>query len=142
MVLKARTIDVLNENYDVIVERQHGNEYTITGERDHVVKVLVKELKMSEADAREELFDDMPEDYEQCGYCGFDHEYEYADAKRWHSENDELSESIAHTSFDKFMDRILKNETTRPKIIVENDSKQRLLARTYQDRPLNKTRWS
>ncbi len=27
-------------------------------------------------------------DYEPCGYCGFDHSYEYEDASRWHREYD------------------------------------------------------
>lgn len=31
--------------------------------------------------------DGMPEDYETCGYCGFDHEYEHAEAVAWHTEN-------------------------------------------------------
>jgi hypothetical protein len=30
---------------------------------------------------------DKPSDYEPCGYCGFDHEYEYAEAHKWHSEH-------------------------------------------------------
>lgn len=27
------------------------------------------------------------EDYEACGYCGFDHEYEYESAHKWHTNN-------------------------------------------------------
>jgi hypothetical protein len=27
----------------------------------------------------------LPEDYETCGDCGFDHDYEYFQANAWHS---------------------------------------------------------
>lgn len=30
----------------------------------------------------------LPADYEECGYCGFDHEYEPQAAAEWHKEND------------------------------------------------------
>ena len=30
----------------------------------------------------------LPIDFEECGYCGFDHEYEYESAYKWHEEND------------------------------------------------------
>lgn len=30
----------------------------------------------------------MPEDYETCGECGFDHDYEYVEAYRWHEEEE------------------------------------------------------
>ena len=30
----------------------------------------------------------VPSDYEPCGYCGFDHSYEYAQALAWHKKND------------------------------------------------------
>lgn len=29
----------------------------------------------------------LPDDYESCGYCGFDHSYEYAAAEAWHKAN-------------------------------------------------------
>jgi hypothetical protein len=32
---------------------------------------------------------DMPEDYEACGHCGFDHEYEYREAKQYHLKHPE-----------------------------------------------------
>jgi hypothetical protein len=28
-----------------------------------------------------------PADYEACGYCGFDHDYEPAQAHKWHTDN-------------------------------------------------------
>lgn len=28
-----------------------------------------------------------PQDYEQCGYCGFDHAYEAIEARAWHRAN-------------------------------------------------------
>lgn len=28
-----------------------------------------------------------PSDYEECGYCGFDHEYEALEADQWHAEH-------------------------------------------------------
>lgn len=38
----------------------------------------------------------LPSDYEQCGECGFDHEYEYSYAYNWHVqhtiENKEIAE--------------------------------------------------
>jgi hypothetical protein len=34
----------------------------------------------------------MPSDYETCGYCGYDHDYEYALAKEWHENNDPENE--------------------------------------------------
>ncbi len=30
--------------------------------------------------------DKLPSDYESCGECGFDHEYEPTEANRWHAE--------------------------------------------------------
>lgn len=30
---------------------------------------------------------ELPEDYEVCGYCGFDHSYEYESAHKWHINN-------------------------------------------------------
>jgi len=30
---------------------------------------------------------ELPDDYEACAECGFDHAYEYEEAYRWHSEN-------------------------------------------------------
>lgn len=30
----------------------------------------------------------IPSDYEECGYCGFDHSYNYVEAKKWHEKND------------------------------------------------------
>lgn len=32
------------------------------------------------------LVDYVPSDYEACGECGYDHEYEYTEAHRWHSD--------------------------------------------------------
>lgn len=32
-------------------------------------------------------WEDRPADYEACGYCGFDHSYEYEAAYRWHTDN-------------------------------------------------------
>lgn len=29
----------------------------------------------------------LPDDYEECGDCGFDHSYEYPHAHKWHIEN-------------------------------------------------------
>lgn len=33
-----------------------------------------------------------PSDYEPCGECGYDHGYEYEEAHKWHSANDERRE--------------------------------------------------
>jgi hypothetical protein len=33
-------------------------------------------------------FEELPEDYEKCDCCGFDHEYEWSKAQSWHSAND------------------------------------------------------
>jgi len=33
-------------------------------------------------------FNNYPEDYEPCGECGYDHEYEYEEAYKWHVEHD------------------------------------------------------
>jgi len=30
---------------------------------------------------------ELPSDYEACSECGFDHEYEYEEAAKWHKEN-------------------------------------------------------
>lgn len=30
---------------------------------------------------------ELPEDYEPCGYCGFDHEYEPNESHSWHAEH-------------------------------------------------------
>lgn len=30
------------------------------------------------------MSDELPEDYEPCGYCGYDHAYEYEEAYLWH----------------------------------------------------------
>lgn len=48
--------------------------YTWIGEVDQA---------LAELDQREA----MPEDYEQCGYCGFDHDYEPNQAHKWHTEH-------------------------------------------------------
>lgn len=32
--------------------------------------------------------EELPSDYEECGYCGFDHTYDYEHAVAWHTEND------------------------------------------------------
>lgn len=31
---------------------------------------------------------DLPDDYEPCGYCGFDHGYDYESAVKWHNMHD------------------------------------------------------
>jgi hypothetical protein len=33
------------------------------------------------------LVDELPDDYEQCGCCGYDHEYEPAEAQEWHRQH-------------------------------------------------------
>lgn len=35
----------------------------------------------------EELFPPLPSDYEECGDCGYDHDYEYEAAAAWHQAN-------------------------------------------------------
>lgn len=30
---------------------------------------------------------ELPSDYEACGECGFDHDYEYEQAHKWHTEH-------------------------------------------------------
>lgn len=84
---------------------------------------------------------DLPTDYEACGSCGYDHDYEYEEASKWHTENDkeQIDENKASIgNYSRFIDRIISQEHPKPKMLTEADSKQRLIARKYQDRPANK----
>ena len=84
---------------------------------------------------------ELPADYETCGDCGFDHDYEYEEAAKWHTENpvsyDELQETF---SFDRFMDNILLTETRT--IQCQPDSPQRIRQARRQERPLGRTRYA
>jgi hypothetical protein len=32
--------------------------------------------------------EELPDDYDKCGCCGFDHEYEWSQAQAWHDAHD------------------------------------------------------
>lgn len=109
MVLRPKTIDLLSENYDVKIKRYCNNEYTIEGEKKVLKHILISELKLSEVDANDELAG-LPDDYETCGQCGFDHSYEQREAEAWHSKHEPMYET-----FDKFMSKIINDEHKQPK---------------------------
>jgi hypothetical protein len=45
-----------------------------------------KKVRKESEDITEET--DKPSDYEVCGFCGFDHSYDYENAVKWHRQND------------------------------------------------------
>lgn len=47
------------------------------------VKLLLAELTTVESPIDPVL----PDDYEPCGDCGYDHSYEYTEAQKWHRNN-------------------------------------------------------
>jgi len=47
----------------------------------------LKEAYECYSDAMEKVGGNLPDDYEECGYCGFDHAYEPEQANKWHAEN-------------------------------------------------------
>ena len=47
---------------------------------------MSKIMNQSELENMWQELGNLPEDYEPCGECGFDHNYEYESAYKWHSE--------------------------------------------------------
>ena len=60
----------------------------------------------------------LPDDFEECGYCGFDHEYEALEANQWHEENpgQGYDESAMKTeSADELFNIVVVNDKTKKK---------------------------
>lgn len=92
-------------DYQVIVTPVHGEPTQIhieSDDYDAIMKFMTEYFSMSPGEADIEVIensdselnsqpqelDNPPSDYEECGHCGFDHEYDYELAKSWHEEND------------------------------------------------------
>lgn len=61
-----------------------------------VESLVARALKLDGADAPGETNESrnlseglLPSDYNRCGKCGYDHEYDYSAALHWHDENDD-----------------------------------------------------
>jgi hypothetical protein len=63
--------------------------------------------------------ENLPEDYEPCGECGFDHGYEYEEALKWHNHKhvedivDAVRSSNRETKLEKRVDVTWDEETQR-----------------------------
>jgi hypothetical protein len=98
------------EEYGVNVVKQAGEPrmIQITGDYDAIMMYMTDYLGMTDAEADimiddvgvtnesaadvcpmcgEVHTDDSTCDYEECGYCGFDHSYDYEAAAKWHMEH-------------------------------------------------------
>lgn len=50
-------------------------------------KSLLGQVRFEENRRNPDYWDNPPEDYEECGDCGFDHSYEPEEARRFHLEH-------------------------------------------------------
>ena len=74
----------------IVVEREHvgNNDDEVAKEiaKDHLMEIAdyYDRLENMEEDAKQE---EKADDYEPCGMCGFDHDYEYEEAFAWHKDD-------------------------------------------------------
>ena len=79
-----------------------------TGEKGHVTTEAFGSANRKSSDEKPDCGDcesvailvakddaDLPGDYSACASCGYDHEYEYAEAQAWHSDNPDTEDQPA-----------------------------------------------
>jgi hypothetical protein len=63
-----------------------GVRFTLT-EKGKRIGIRCQEALAVNLEADLKAVADLPEDYEPCGDCGYDHDYEYEQAHSWHTKN-------------------------------------------------------
>jgi len=74
--------DILDDVTNLNDDDMTAFAYCLIEAEDHL-----REAYECYSDAIEKVGGNLPEDYEECGYCGFDHVYEPEQAAKWHEEN-------------------------------------------------------
>lgn len=82
-------------NTRVTSGKRQTNEAFGSSDRGGVADKNAAKNAMLVVSVESESGEDLPSDYEQCATCGFDHEYEYAEAQKWHEQNPEPEQEIA-----------------------------------------------
>ena len=134
-----------NEANDVVVEEEKdSNDSDDTNEVGSVVEAKVKTKLQKKAQSVDEklqtLLDEdlseesesipeLPEDYETCAECEYDHEYEHAEAQNAHkSVTDELDELLSEDSEDMdYADDLDLNLSDSPEYWRDPDDEEELL---------------
>lgn len=72
---------------------------------------------------------ELPLDYETCGDCGFDHEYEYAEAADWHTANPGSYSRETPVVIEKVHGSDLKRAVIVERLMVREQLVQALVSR-------------
>lgn len=89
--LRAGTVKIINvEDYTVTHDNKPKGGVLV----DFDAFKLKQKAKQNATKLIRTLEDHLPDDYEECADCGFDHGYDQAAATRWHKEHPEDGECL------------------------------------------------
>lgn len=81
---KVKVIDV--ESYTVTHDKKIEYTNNVTDIDEFKLKLAAKQVA-AKVKTTDTMADILPDDYEECADCGFDHGYDQAPAMRWHQEH-------------------------------------------------------